>query len=1299
MLIPQTLDMDAVRNECLDLKGHTLCSMQCETLEEVLKRVQFKNIDLEATSLDDESSVALFDMVEYYESAVHLNISGNENIGVRGWQACSRMIKKTRCLEHLEARNVTLNEQYMPILSRALRISTQLQVLKLENCNLSGRPIIILAAALKLNTGLKELYLADNDLGVTDAIQLGGLLRSNFTLQLLDISNNNIQDTGLGHISDGLTDQTPEQSGNGLSILVLWNNHLTRNASKHFARAVARSKTLETLNIGQNKLTNECLLVMKNSLQQNRTLLQLGMQSTHLSCEGAIALAECIEDNPVIQRIDLRDNSLKVAGLMALALSMKVNTSVTQLDLDDIPKKKMEDADALDQYVTLVTEIRGYCARNETAAREEEDIVEEGPTTGASGRGRLTNSTSRKISLTCETLLRTTAMPPQPIVPDSGLLAEPRRGSSGRLRSPAPSPIPSPISSPIPSPSRTRFQVSRVAESISLLNAGQSCSPSSSSSPVTPPSLSSSPSRFFPSTSTSRFRVTLVEPSAPPPTVTSPSGNITVGFNFRKSIADKAYEEIHNVPTDLQENTETAPGIAVTSSTVASQSASLMTHQAPLSQNVKVTVKLFPSSDSLVIENESNSSVASDTSEDTADMEVRTIMNACNLEGSSWVSCEGQDSVTVLGAENEVAVSSDKDVRTQFPFVDISSDKTLVNQVGADKDVYVAEQNSEGPAEQNSATHSVKSCEQFENSLGTVKLAEQVNNTSGTVKASRVADKSLCTMKREGQIDGNSFGTEKLVEHVDNSTGALKTNEKTGDSLFTMKPDEWVGDSLCAVKLVEQVNDSGTLKTNEHDDSLCVMKTDDQVDNSFGTVKLVESVDNTSGTMELDEWIDNNLSSQILDEQANNSLIPMKPNVGDDNSLSTVKSAEWMLNDLNTVTPDEQVDNSSGSLKQDEKVNCSLENMVRPLESTLKQQVQVENSMKEMPSQCTWKVLWAASVNPQPVSNSNTSVLATGPLVNTANGGSVLLSSCPQRTFELCQETVPSHTATQEVKTLVKQNPGLLRKERRISNCKNPVPDILNNNNKIKELTVIDISDENRLRLECKEESGCTRHCKDENYNVPKLRETVPEGDGTKSVSETLSSRSFEVGTTTGVNEICDSKSNFSLNSSQDGDTLEKDYTETCPESLKLAGSSDIVGNTSECTAEESDAELNIESNEAKDAPTNVVNIKPVTCWKQDSDQFGVDFGNGSASSGGLSNDRSWSRSCDSSFVSVKSVAATVCLMGSSSEFSSYEMDTQRGPGAGSLLLPDHSVEASVQPARKEMELLQNLELHPSNTI
>ena len=37
----------------------------------------------------------MFDMIEYYHSATRLNISYNK-IGLRGWQACSRMLKKVQ---------------------------------------------------------------------------------------------------------------------------------------------------------------------------------------------------------------------------------------------------------------------------------------------------------------------------------------------------------------------------------------------------------------------------------------------------------------------------------------------------------------------------------------------------------------------------------------------------------------------------------------------------------------------------------------------------------------------------------------------------------------------------------------------------------------------------------------------------------------------------------------------------------------------------------------------------------------------------------------------------------------------------------------------------------------------------------------------------------------------------------------------------------------------------------------------------------------------------------------------------
>ncbi|KAI6061371.1 Protein phosphatase 1 regulatory subunit 37 [Aix galericulata] len=44
----------APRIDCLDLKGEKLDYKACEALEEIFKRVQFKIVDLEQTSLDED---------------------------------------------------------------------------------------------------------------------------------------------------------------------------------------------------------------------------------------------------------------------------------------------------------------------------------------------------------------------------------------------------------------------------------------------------------------------------------------------------------------------------------------------------------------------------------------------------------------------------------------------------------------------------------------------------------------------------------------------------------------------------------------------------------------------------------------------------------------------------------------------------------------------------------------------------------------------------------------------------------------------------------------------------------------------------------------------------------------------------------------------------------------------------------------------------------------------------------------------------------------------------------------------
>lgn len=309
---------------------------------------------------------------------------------------------------------------------------------------------------------------------------------------------------------------------NGLQVLMLWNNHITRNAAQPMSDLLAATTTLEILNVGKNVLSNDFIANIKCSLKSNTSLVSLGLQSAHLTNEGVKTLSEILDfgGNVTLQRVDLRDNNLQVSGLTALNEVLKSNKSITRIDLDDVPRRahvsspnvtncdlqshfdyfpfchsQDHGSDSSIDYSRVVNNIRSLCARNENPPEREQIRT-------AVKRVRNNFLHSRKISLTCQSI-RNPALdsPPastkQPATKVERHLLDPARKSGGRLKSPLPSPIPSPVSSPIPSPSRSRFHVSRVVESNSTV------------SPITPPSSNScSPTSF----SSSRFRVTVVEP-------------------------------------------------------------------------------------------------------------------------------------------------------------------------------------------------------------------------------------------------------------------------------------------------------------------------------------------------------------------------------------------------------------------------------------------------------------------------------------------------------------------------------------------------------------------------------------------------------------------------------------------------------------------------------------------------------------------------------------------------------------------------------------------------------------------
>ncbi|XP_055337876.1 protein phosphatase 1 regulatory subunit 37-like [Paramacrobiotus metropolitanus] len=315
-----------------DLSGENIDLHTVDTLESIFQRMCFEELNLTQCLTDDELAVALMDMLEYYQFADRLVMAGNKKLQFRGWLALAKILKKC-CVYYLDLRNNALQDQYTSLITRALRCGSNIVTLHMENCNLSGRGTFLLISALQFSETVQELFLADNRLTPTDMIHVASALKHGWRIKLLDLRNNSIADVGASHLFDSLDDD-----GNGahygLRALVLWNNYLTGNVAKSLASALNRTRSLETLNMGMNDLTDDALFVIKDALMRNRSLRRLGLQSCKISNEGCIALAEYLADHPRFLRLDLRNNEqIRAGGWLALAHATKLCPGLIRLDM------------------------------------------------------------------------------------------------------------------------------------------------------------------------------------------------------------------------------------------------------------------------------------------------------------------------------------------------------------------------------------------------------------------------------------------------------------------------------------------------------------------------------------------------------------------------------------------------------------------------------------------------------------------------------------------------------------------------------------------------------------------------------------------------------------------------------------------------------------------------------------------------------------------------------------------------------------------------------------------------------
>ncbi|CAF1130585.1 unnamed protein product [Rotaria sordida] len=326
------------RLDCLKIVNEKIDLKQIDAIEEILSHCRFHTLNFELSIIDDLALAQLFEVIEYYESCTHINLSNIRSIGLQGYQALTKYLRKTNSLERLDMNLTRFDDNNILGFTRSLRLSSTLYELHVESCQLTGKILQKFIQNLRSCTCLRELYLCDNRLQIQDSLLINELIRTcGQFLFLLDLRSNALQDTGISHLASQLSqydeNHTNESSLHKISFQA---NQLTQQGVGFLAKSLLHNRTIRSLNLSQNNITNEGLFLLRDALLTNRTVNELILRNCHLTDQAAIALAEFIAESSIIQYIDLRENNIQASGVCGMAIAMKNNKSLLKLDFDPI---------------------------------------------------------------------------------------------------------------------------------------------------------------------------------------------------------------------------------------------------------------------------------------------------------------------------------------------------------------------------------------------------------------------------------------------------------------------------------------------------------------------------------------------------------------------------------------------------------------------------------------------------------------------------------------------------------------------------------------------------------------------------------------------------------------------------------------------------------------------------------------------------------------------------------------------------------------------------------------------------
>ncbi|UOB16523.1 sister chromatid cohesion protein PDS5 [Abyssalbus ytuae] len=317
----------------LDLSNNGIRNKGIGELAEALKsNTTLCKLDLSYNQLSKAGAEYLKDMLKGNKTLTELRLLGNPNIPGEILDDIEDYLNRNRRLELLELlkkdqpnafvdkngvldfSGITLGEEYISELGKALRGNTTVKELNLNGTGIGPDGIRLLADSLQSNKTLEVLHLEGNQIKPEGAGALAGMLEHNGVLKKLMLKNNLIGDDGISYLGKAL------EKNATLVELHVDNNNITVVGIKPLELCLIENTRLKTLGLSYNPISNEgvirlALVLFLQARKGRATLEALDLKDCVIGNIGAQALNSILGKNTAVKTLNLEDNAIR-AGLI-----------------------------------------------------------------------------------------------------------------------------------------------------------------------------------------------------------------------------------------------------------------------------------------------------------------------------------------------------------------------------------------------------------------------------------------------------------------------------------------------------------------------------------------------------------------------------------------------------------------------------------------------------------------------------------------------------------------------------------------------------------------------------------------------------------------------------------------------------------------------------------------------------------------------------------------------------------------------------------------------------------------------